>query len=424
MHQDETEVLVVGAGPVGLITALLLARSGIQVEIIDREERTAARSYACALHPQTLGLLHRLGLAEGMLERGRQLRTLAFYDGKDRQAQIDLSAAGGEFPFLLVLPQNVLEEALEQKLSEAGVSVQWNFRFDALQQEEEKAVIASVEELGGTSTGYIVPHWEMVVTKRRLIRARFLVGADGVNSLVRQRRGIGCETAAPKQFFAAVEFESDDSGTEEVRVVLDEATTNVLWPLPGNKFRWTFQNVKSEPAGEFPDKERRAARYAPRAVDEAIRHYLQRAVEHRAPWFEANVKSILWCTEVGFEPHVAREFGSNRCWLAGDAAHQTGPVGAQSMNAGLVEAETLAGCLTRILREKAGLNLLETYGRDQHRAWRLMLGLGGDLKPGAQSSAWVRQRCRRILPCLPGSGSALTGLARQLQLDFAPTGLI
>ncbi len=71
MREERTEVLVVGAGPVGLLTAILLAEGGIETRIIDREERTTVRSYACALHPRTLKLLERMGLAAAILERGR-----------------------------------------------------------------------------------------------------------------------------------------------------------------------------------------------------------------------------------------------------------------------------------------------------------------------------------------------------------------
>src|SRR5262245_34049407 len=114
MREPKTEVLVVGAGPAGLLTAILLAENGVQAQIIDREERTASRSYACALHPGTLRLFHRLGLAEDLLRRGRRVHTVAFYDGSGRCAEVNMETVGSDFPFLLVLPQSALEETLEQ----------------------------------------------------------------------------------------------------------------------------------------------------------------------------------------------------------------------------------------------------------------------------------------------------------------------
>ncbi len=418
MREEQTEVLVVGAGPVGLWTALLLAEAGVKVSVMDREARTTSRSYACALHPRTLKLLQRLGLAEPVLELGRRIQTIAFYDGESRRAEVKMSELGGDFPFLLILPQNAFEEALEQRLRKAGVAVNWNHRFDALQSEGD-TVVANVEELGGSASGYIVPHWETVVKRRFPVRASFVVGADGYNSLVRGRLGIESERVAGPFFFAAYEFESEDKGEDEVRVVLDETTTNVLWPLPANKYRWTFQLIKSEVSREFPDKERRAVRFAQETMDDNIRQYVQTVAKRRAPWFAAGVKKIAWCTEVVFEHRMAKQLGRGRCWLAGDAAHQAGPVGVQSMNAGFCEAEALAGSLRRVLREKTSLELLATCEREQQAQWRRLLGLTGGLKAKGDTSPWVRERCARILPCLPATDRDLVRLASQLKLDLA-----
>jgi 2-polyprenyl-6-methoxyphenol hydroxylase-like FAD-dependent oxidoreductase len=417
MREERTEVLVVGAGPVGLLTALRLAEAGVEVKIIDREDRTAARSYACGLHPHTLKLLAETGLAAPVLERGRRLETVAFYDGAARQAEVRLADLGGEFPFMAVLPQNVLEGLLEERLRRAGVSVNWSHRFEEFQREAE-GVAATVVELSATGTGYIVPHWETVVKRRFPIRARFLVGADGHGSLVRHRLGIEHTRVAGPEVFAAYEFEPASKGEGEVRVVLDQATTNVLWALPGDKYRWTFQVTKSEGAGVFPEKERRPMRLAEKTVDERIRQYVEKVAQKRAPWFGWGVKEITWCTEVVFEQRVVKAFGREHCWLAGDAAHQTGPVGVQSMNVGMAEAVTLAGTLRRILREKAPLSLLEACDHEWQAEWRRLLGMTGGLKPGKSASPWVRERSARILACLPGSHQDLTRLAGQLGLEF------
>ena len=417
MREERTEVLVVGAGPVGLLTAILLAEAGIAVRIIDREERTTSRSYACALHPRTLKLLEGMGLAALVLEAGRRVEKIAFYDGAARQAEVKLSQLGGAFPFMVILPQNAFEGLLEQRLRKLGVAVNWNHRFADLHADAE-TVVATIEELGGTATGYIVPHWESIVKSSFPVRAQFLVGADGYGSLVRQRLGIEHTRVAGPEFFAAYEFEPEEKVEDEVRVVLDQATTNVLWPLPGNKYRWTFQMVKSEMAGEFPEKERRGVRLAQESVDERIRQYVQKVAKLRAPWFSSGVKAITWCTEVVFEHRVAQQFGREHCWLAGDAAHQTGPVGVQSMNVGMAEAATLAGALRKILRDKASLNLLETCNREWQDEWRRLLGLTGGLKPRTETSPWVRERRGRILSCLPATHDDLPRLAGQMGLDL------
>src|ERR1022692_3706109 len=162
MREERTEVLAVGAGPVGLLTAILLAEAGIEVRIIDREERTTSRSYACALHLRTLKLLEGMGLAAPALEAGRRIEKFAFYDGAMRQAEVKLSQLGGAFPYMVILPQNAFESLLEQRLRKLGVAINWSHRFADVQNEAE-TVVATIEELGATATGYIVPHWESIV---------------------------------------------------------------------------------------------------------------------------------------------------------------------------------------------------------------------------------------------------------------------
>jgi 2-polyprenyl-6-methoxyphenol hydroxylase-like FAD-dependent oxidoreductase len=415
MRENKTEVLVVGAGPAGLLAAILLADHGVQVQIIDREERTAARSYACALHPRTLKLLHRLGLLDDLLPYGRRVHTVALYDGTARCAEVNIEAVGGEFPFLLVLPQSALEEALEQRLQKSGTKVLWNHRFDGLEK-EEKAIVATVEKIGGTAVGYIVPHWEMVVQKRFSVRAQFLIGADGHNSLVRQRLGIDYERFGDSQSFVACEFTSASTVQDELRVVLDEFTTNVLWPLPGHACRWTFQLIHSEGPTDFPEKERRAMRPAEKILNDSIRQNVARLAHSRAPWFSYDVDEILWCKHVVFEHRLAKQFGQGRCWLIGDAAHQTGPVGVQSMNVGLTEAEELAAVLQKIIRDEKSLKLLQKFEQQRRDEWRELLGLSDSFKPNGQPMSWLLRRAPRILSCLPASGDDLKRLAQSLGL--------
>ena len=415
---NRTQVLVVGAGPVGMTTALLLAERGIQCTVIDAKGGAAARSYACALHPRSLELFDRLGLTQEILALGRRFETLAFYEGPSKRAEVKLSELPLKFPFLFVLPQNALEELLERALNRrAGIHVQWHHQLSDLRT-EGKEVIGTVDKLAGTSVGYIVPHWEMVVKESAEIRASFLVGADGHNSLVRQRLGIDFERVGEPVRFSVFEFETDAELPNEVRVVLDESTTNVLWPLSSGRCRWSFQGRRQEPSDEFPDKDRRSVWIDDPEMNKRFREHLHRFIEKRAPWFAAEVKEFHWVSQVQFEHRLVKRFGNDLCRLVGDAAHQTGPVGVQSFNVGLREADELAEILRAGLQPGATANGFEKWEKRWFGEWQQLLGLKGTMKAGSDADQWVQQHAARILPCLPASCDDMALCVKQLHLDL------
>jgi 2-polyprenyl-6-methoxyphenol hydroxylase-like FAD-dependent oxidoreductase len=110
---------------------------------------------------------------------------------------------------------------------------------------------------------------------------------------------------------------------------------------------------------------------------------------------------------------VVDRFGSGRAWLAGDAAHATGPVGVQSMNVGLREAHDLAERISAIVKSGDDLSTLERYDAERRHEWRRLLNLDAGLRPTGPTSAWSGERAERLLPCVPASGEDLDTLLRQ-----------
>lgn len=408
-----TDVLVVGAGPAGLLTALELARAGVQVEIIDRAWHASTESYACALHPASLEHLNQLGLAEAALERGARIDVIAFYEGPHRRADLRWDAFPSAFPHLAVLPQNHLEAILEKSLREAGVPVRWGHRLDTFQS-GDNAVTATVEKLGTTSVGYPYARSEEMVESTHDVRAQYLVGADGAQSHVRQCLGIELEPHGPPAAFDVLEFTPAADPGVEMREAWSPETIDAYWPLPGGLGRWTLQR-RPEEAETDPHCAELFARLD-HAHERPLRQRWTDRIRSRAPWYDAGVQEIAWVAHVAFTPGLAREFGRGRCWLAGDAARQTGPVGVQGMNIGLREAADLAHALARILVHAASPQLLDSYQQQRRAEWRFLLGAEAGLAPRPGAPAWSSENRARLLPCLPGSGPELGFLAAQLGL--------
>jgi 2-polyprenyl-6-methoxyphenol hydroxylase-like FAD-dependent oxidoreductase len=419
--KHKTDVLVVGAGPVGMFTALSLAKRDAKVEIIDAQWRPAARSFALALHPGSLELLHRAGLAEALIEDGHRVDAIAFYEGKDRRAEVRYDALGGRYPFLLILPQQRFEDALEAALRQHGIQVKWNHRLARMELGDDH-VTAHVHKLEKETMGYAASHGEWVVARELQTTAACLVGADGHNSLVRRILGVEFPELGQAQFFGVFELAADTVGAEvrEVRVVLEEARTNVLWPLGGGRFRWSFQMEQPDHLGKVDtrSKSRLAVQIGEDVFPYLDRSLLRALMAERAPWFRAEIGEILWSVGVRFERRLAERFGQQRAWLAGDAAHMSTPVGVHSMNMGLREGAELAERMSGILRGHPPAGGLAAYGGQARQEWCRLLGLEGSVEALPAAAPWLRQRAARIPAVLPATGSDQQALMAQLGLTW------
>ena len=404
------EVLVVGAGPVGLFAALTLSELGIRVQIVDQERRPAARSYALALHPETLRLLAEVGLAEELLPMAHRVSTMAFYEGQERKAAVDLSVLQATLPCVAVLPQQTLEGALESRLLRQGIPVLWNHRVREITL-AQGAVVADVERLehsGGE---------QVTVQERFDVRADFILGADGHRSFIRESIAEPFEEMGPAELFAIFEITASGPAEHEAKVVFHGNQAGVLWPLGGHRFRWSL-GIEDWTGFEEP---RFKSRHFPQVNADPFsylaREKLHQLLAERAPWFINDIGEIVWSMAVRFERRLAGRFGRGRVWLAGDAAHLTGPIGSQSMNGGLSEARDLARRLASILRDDYPLNVLDRYEISRRAEWLRLLGGDTQARPGA--GTWVQEHAPKILPCLPASGADLGALMSQLGLELA-----
>ncbi len=414
--REKPEVLVVGAGPVGLTAALRLVQQNVDVAIVDKEWRPAAHSYALALHPQSLQLLDELGVLEEVLARAYRVRTIGLYDGAARRAGIQLTETEEKYSFVAVLRQDVLESVLEKALKERGVRVLWNHQASDLTMLDDH-VNVTVERLEKESMGYAIAHTEWVVARSERLGVPFVVGADGHRSDVRHAAQIDYPLVDTPQHFAVFEFKTNIDLGDELRIVLDDETTNVLWPLPDGYCRWSFQLKDFDAPVETRSKDNLLVELGATRFPVLAEENLRTMIEERAPWFTGSVDQIQWRLAIRFEKRLADAFGRHRMWLAGDAAHMTGPVGVQSMNVGMREARDLANLITGILQGGQAHDELETYNMDRLNEWRKLLGLEAGLKPQAGCDPWLRTYADTLLSCIPASGSVMRQLASQLKLQ-------
>ena len=394
------EVLVVGAGPVGLVTALFLQRDGVRAEIVDMHLRTTQHSYALAIHPRTLRVLEEAGFSNELMAAGRKLARIAYYEGRDRRAEIDYSALWSTHPYLLVVRQSLLERAAEQALREKKLKVLWAHRLQALTL-DDGAVRADVAQLDQVATGYPVARSEWVVARTETIRPGYVIGADGHDSAVRRMAGIEMTEYGAGEVFSVFEIEATGDLPAEVRVILDPDLTSVYWPLEEGRCRWGFQ------IRDAKEHDTSMAR-------------LEQLIGARAAWWTARPTEIYWSTLALFERRLTRSFGKGGVWLAGDAAHQAAPVGVHSMNSGLIEARELAGRIAKIQHGDGAPSLLQEYATGMREAWEWLLGSGRGVRALPGADTWVRQTASRILACMPASGNDLEPLLNQIGLTAAP----
>jgi 2-polyprenyl-6-methoxyphenol hydroxylase-like FAD-dependent oxidoreductase len=397
--RPDPEVLVVGAGPVGLVAAVFLQQYGVRVEIVDVSQRTTQHSYALALHPRTLRSLDEAGLSEGLIRAGRKVTKVAYYDGRERRAEIDYSALPSKHPYLLVTRQSMLERAAEQALRRQKLKVLWGHRLQALTV-DGATIRAEVAKLDPVATGYPVARSEWVVARSETIRPAYVIGADGYDSAVRRMSGIEMAEHGAGQVFSVYEIEATGELPDDVRINLDPDLASVYWPLEEGRCRWGFEI--QDASGHDASMER-----------------LEQLIAARAPWCTARPTQIYWSTLGLFERRLARRFGKGDVWLAGDAAHLAAPVGVHSMNSGLVEARELAARISRIQSAGAAPALLQEFGTETHEAWQRLLD-PGRVRALPEAVPWVRQTAPRILACLPASGDDVEPLLQQIGLTAAP----
>lgn len=393
---EKVDLMVVGAGPVGLFAALCATELDLSVALLDHVWRGYGRGHATLLHSRSLGLLERLGLGPLLHSEGARVERLALHVDRSHVQTIELPEPA------LAVSQLTLEKLLLAALRERRVEVRAPQQASSFEQDEHAVDVRVVRrELATLGSPAHYSEWEPVESSR--ISAKFVIGADGYESRTREALGIDTTEVGPLESYAMFEVPSRAPRSTTARLGFSEGLGDVTYPLPDQMTRMGFQ--LAEGLDLPPDTARLRDLVSRRCPDVTL-----------GDGSERGDGFVRWASVMHFERRLARRFGRGRVWLAGDSAHVTSPLGNQSMNVGLFEAYDLTRRIADSVRSGGSPSLLERYGNEREREWHKLLGVNVsfELLPGAPS--WLASHARRLVPALPASGPDLTEILRGLGL--------
>lgn len=351
MTVSMTDVLVVGAGPVGLTAAIVLTQRGHTVTVVDGQPEGANTSRAAVVHSRTLELLAPYGVTPDLVARGVHTPTFAIRDRDALLMAIPFDTLPTPYPYTLMISQADTEALLRKRLENLGGQVVRPATVTAVEQHPE-GVLATF------SDGHQV-------------RARYLIGADGVRSTVREQAGISFTGSTYAESFVLADVRlSGGIPADEVILYFSPAGLVVLAPLPDDRYR-IVATVDEAPA--LPDSA-----------------FVQRLLDERGPQARpVVVEEVLWGSRFRVHHRIADAFRSDRILLAGDAAHVHSPAGGQGMNLGIEDAVAAAECLSRVLLGEPEA-LLDDYAAQRRRVADRVVKLADRLTEMATLSARKR----------------------------------
>jgi 2-polyprenyl-6-methoxyphenol hydroxylase-like FAD-dependent oxidoreductase len=331
----DPEVLIVGAGPTGLVLALWLTRLGARVRIVDKTAEPGTTSRALVVQARTLELYRQVGLADAVVERGRKASAVNLWVAGKRAARVafgDFGTGLSPFPYAVIFPQDEHERLLVERLAKAGVQV------------ERRTELASFEDQGDR----VLAHLKRAEGAEETCSAAYLAGCDGARSTVRQTLGIGFQGGIYEHLFYVADIEASGPAMNgEVHVGLDAADFLALFPLKADGRARLIGTVRDEAEGQHENL--------------SWNDVSRRVVE----WMRIGVDRVNWFSTYHVHHRVADHFGKGRAFLLGDAAHIHSPVGGQGMNTGIGDAVNLAWKLAAVVQGRANASLLDSYEQER-----------------------------------------------------------
>lgn len=334
-QMKHTEVMIVGAGPSGLMMAAQLLRYGIVPVIIDLKTGPDKQSRALAIQARSMEIFRQLGIERGfedsglrcdgfrVQERARILGTVDFSDITD---------APTRYPHILILPQHKTERLLIERLTKGACPIRWGTEIISLAQNDQGVRLS-------TRAGETEQEWQ----------CNWLIGADGVTSFVRQTLAIPFSGHTyPASFFLA-DIRTRKKDNNLINIFLTKKRTFLgVFPVDGDG---NYRLV-----GVLPNalSSRQTISYGD--VAETVDNTLG---------FQLPVAACHWISRFTVHKRIATEFRKQRCFLIGDAAHTHSPVAGQGMNTGLQDAANLAWKLAGVINGRIKPTILHSYEEER-----------------------------------------------------------
>ncbi len=390
-----TDVLIVGAGPTGLMLANQLGRRGVRTMIIDRHSGPAQQSRAMAVHARTLEIYSKLGIAERAIALGRPGYGANMWAGGQLKARIPLNEMGKElspFPFVLMLGQDDNEHIMGENLAQWELAVQWNTELTALEQQADHVLATIKDPDGGTRT----------------VTATYVAGCDGSRSSVRELNGIGFPGAPYEHAFFVADTEAVGPMVEsELNVFLWRGGFHLYFPMRGTN-QWRV-------IGILPN---RLFGKSDVTFDDLIPTLLQVGAAG------LTFKECHWFSTYHIHHRCTERFRDRRCFVLGDAAHVHSPMGGQGMNTGLQDAYNLAWKLALVLQNRADDVLLDTYEAERRPFAERLLATTDRAFRVVISEKWFSGMLRtHIVPRVAAIAMRRTSVKKAAFLTLSQTGI-
>ena len=326
-----SDVLIIGAGPTGLVLALWLAKLGVQARIIDKTTEPGTTSRAVAVQARTLELYRQLDLADAVVERGHKTPGVNLWVKGKRAVRVPFEDVGlglTPYPFLHIFPQDQHERLLIERLLTFGVSVERQTELIGFQDHDDGITARLRGPNGGEET----------------CQARYIAGCDGARSLVRETIGAAFPGGTYRHVFYVADVEAEGAAVDgELHVDLDESDFIAVFPLAEKGRARLIGTVRDERADH------------PETLTFAD------VSDHAIGNMKVTVNHVNWFSTYHVHHRVTDRFREGRVFLLGDAAHIHSPAGGQGMNTGIGDAINLAWKLAAVLDARAPDNLLDSY---------------------------------------------------------------